>query len=77
MIPLQTVSEDETPIAEKDHVTFDLRGGEVALFDRSMLVDEAMIGRHDHFAGVRAGELFDDPDDLFDRILGGLENALL
>ena len=77
MIALQTVPEDETPVAEKDRVTLDLRRGEVALLDRPVLVDEAMIGRHDQVAGVGAVELFDDPDDLFDRVLGGLENALL
>lgn len=77
MIALQTVAEDETPVAKKDHVTFDLCRGEVALFDRPVLVDEAVIGRHDHVVGVGAIELFDDPHDLLDRVLRGLEHALL
>ncbi|AOF89807.1 hypothetical protein BSY16_3593 [Sinorhizobium sp. RAC02] len=53
MIVLQTVSEDKTPVSEKDHVSLDLRRRKVALFDRPVLVDEAMIGRHDHVVSVR------------------------
>ena len=76
MIAPQTVAEDETPVAEKDHVTFDLRGGEVALFDRPVLVDETVIGRLITLLAF-APLSFDDPHDLLDRVLGSPRNALL
>ena len=55
----------------------DLCGGKVALLDRAVLVDEAVVRGDDDVAGVGAGQLLHQPDDLLDRLLGGLENLIL
>ena len=73
----QAVPQREPAIFVQDALARDFRGGKVALLDRPVLIEKAVIGGDDDVAGVGARQLFHQLDDLFDRLLGRVEDFIL
>src|SRR5690606_33099533 len=60
----KTAPKDETPVAIEHVITFRYVAEKVALFQRSVLVDEAMICADQQVAGIGVGQFLYQPDKL-------------
>ena len=60
----QALAEHEAAIPEQDLLSLGFDSSKVALVDSAILVDEAMVRRHQQIADVGPGQFFDQADQL-------------
>ncbi|MNV61791.1 hypothetical protein D3C71_1543150 [compost metagenome] len=72
----QATTQHKTPVTVEDLIALRLTAEEIALLQRMILIDEAMIGSDQQVTGIGVGQLFHQTDQLTERFLGRRKHSL-